>query len=169
VRPTDQDAGPFRIAHLIAIWRLFARTAEALWEIRAIGNPSAELRKVIDAREAEGVEVVSHADITRVVRLLALQAGMHADDWLRMTAADALLPRRKPPPAVELQIRLRWLNCKRLVCRLDEAKQNYRVTIHNVRGDVASVESCDFANALEGAIKMAGARAEGDEHEADRG
>ena len=39
-------------------------------------------------------------------------------------------------------------------------RDSFRVTIKNLRGDVASCESHDFINALEGAIKMAGARAD---------
>jgi hypothetical protein len=43
---------------------------------------------------------------------------------------------------------------------MDPAADTFRVTIKNLRGDVASCASHDFINALEGAIKMAGARAD---------
>jgi hypothetical protein len=43
---------------------------------------------------------------------------------------------------------------------MDPERDSFRVTIKNLRGDVASCESPDFINALEGAIKMAGARAD---------
>lgn len=165
MRPNDQDRGPFRVDLLLAIWQRFTRTADALFEVGAIANPTAKLRQLLEAAKGE----IDHPDVTRALRVLALQDGMHAGDWLRMKAVEAQLPRRKPPPAVELQIRLRGLNCKRLIAKLDDEKENYRVTIWNSRGDVASVESASFANALDGAIQMAGARNDQeDDGEADR-
>lgn len=158
--PNEQDVGPFRIDELLAIWTRVARTVEALWSIHAVTNPSAELRKLVQATQEVGDAVIDHPDITRALRVLAAQDGMHAGDWLRMKAVEASMPRRKPPPALDLQLRLRGLNCTRLVAQLvrREDEESYRVTIRNVRGDVSSVESASFANALEGAIKMAGAR-----------
>lgn len=163
--PNEQDIGPFRIDDLLAIWTKVARTIEALWTIHAVTNSSAELRKLIQVTQEVGDSVIDHPDITRALRVLALQDGMHAADWLRMKAVEASMPRRKPPPALDLQLRLKGLNCKRLVAQLirrdlddGEIEESYRVTIRSVRGDVASVESASFANALEGAIKMAGAR-----------
>ena len=43
---------------------------------------------------------------------------------------------------------------------MDPEADRFRVQIKNLRGDVASCGSTDFINALEGAIKMAGARAD---------
>jgi hypothetical protein len=168
VKPNEHDRGPYRVDLLLAIWKRIARTADALWEVGAIKMPSAEMRKRIALAEVEEIREISIGDITTTLRMLALQDGMHAGDWLRMKAVEASLPRRKPPPAVDLQIRLRGLNCKRLVAKIDE-DQNVRVTIWNTRGDVASVQSESFANALDGAIQMAGARSEEDDHEADHG
>src|SRR5262249_56656479 len=68
---------------------------------------------------------------------------------------ESRLPRRKPPAPADLQIRLRGLSCRRLVATMDAERDSFRVTVKNLRGDVASCESPDFINALEGAIKMA--------------
>jgi hypothetical protein len=160
--PNEQDIGPFRIDELLAIWQRVARTVEALWAIHAVTSSSAELRKLVQATQEVGDGVIDHQDITRALRVLAAQDGMHAADWLRMKAVEASMPRRKPPPALDLQLRLKGLNCTRLVAQLrrstDPEDEGFRVTIRNVRGDVVSCESPSFANALEGAIKMAGAR-----------
>lgn len=160
--PNEQDIGPFRIDELLAIWTKIARTVEALWSIHACGAPSAEIRKMIAVTQEVGDAVIDHPDLTRALRVLSQQDGMHAADWLRMKAVEASMPRRKPPPALDLQLRLKGLNCTRLVAQLvrgdTEDDEGFRVTIRNVRGDVVSVESASFANALEGAIKMAGAR-----------
>jgi hypothetical protein len=162
--PNEQDIGPFRIDELLAIWQRVARTVEALWAIHAVTSSSAELRKLVQATQEVGDGVIDHQDITRALRVLAAQDGMHAADWLRMKAVEASMPRRKPPPALDLQLRLKGLNCTRLVAQLrrsdpiDRGSKAFRVTIRNVRGDVVSCESPSFSNALEGAIKMAGAR-----------
>jgi hypothetical protein len=162
VRPNAQDVGPYPISELLAIWSKVARTADALYAVNAISRPSLELKQLVDATHELGDQVVDHQDLTRTLRVLAAQDGMHAGDWLRMKAVEASLPRRKPPPAVDLQLRLKGLNCKRLIAQLvkgeTEDDEGFRVTIVTMRGDVASVESPSFANALEGAIKMAGAR-----------
>lgn len=157
LRPNEQDIGPYRIDHLRAIWGKIGRTADALHAVNAIALCGEDLRLVVQTAAEEGNEALNNPTMTRVLRILAAQDGMHAGDWLRMKAAEAVLPRRKTPPAVDLQIRLRGLNCKRLVVKLAD-DENYRVTIQNVRGDVASVESTSLSNAIDGAIKMAGAR-----------
>lgn len=167
MRPNEQDIGPYCIDELLAIWSRIARTVDALYAVHAVARSSVELKQLVDATRELGDAVIDHQDITRTLRVLAAQDGMHAGDWLRMKAVEASLPRRKPPPAVDLQIRLKGLNCKRLVAQLvsgeTEDDEGFRVTIVTMRGDVASVESHNFANALEGAIKMAGARQEGDD------
>lgn len=170
MRPNVEDSGPYQIDLILDLWTWVARAADALWALGAISLPSAELRKILAAVAEQGNASISHDDITRTLRVLAAIDCMHAGDWLRMKAADQRMPRRKTPPAVDLQIRLKGLQCKRLVCSLVRLKtgehamipgveyEAHRVTIHTVRGDVVSAEGPGFANALEGAIKMAGAR-----------
>lgn len=164
--PNDQDRGPYRIDLVLAIWSRVARAAEALRFVGALDVSPEALRKAVDDHVAQGLELVDIPDLTKTLVVCAVQDGMHAGDWLRMRAVEAQLPRRKPPAALDLQIRLKGLQCRRLVAQLitrhegTEVHESHRVTIVNVRGDVASVESSSFANALDGAIKMAGARAE---------
>jgi hypothetical protein len=67
---------------------------------------------------------------------------------------------RRPPRPDRRGYGIVDLSCRRLVATMDPAADRFRVTIKNLRGDVASCESHDFINALEGAIKMAGARAD---------
>jgi hypothetical protein len=160
----EQDVGPYPVDHVVSIWGRIARMAEALHAVGAIARAPQQLRELVDACAAGGS--IDHDDITRTLRVLALQDGMHAGDWLRARAVEAGIPRRKPPAPLDLQMRLRSVQCQRLVARLvrisedGRAYEGYRVTIMNVRGDVASAESSSLANALEGAIKMAGARSE---------
>lgn len=167
--PNAQDVGPFRVDLVLAIWSKVSRTAEALLAIGAIATSVEALQLELDATAAAGNAVIEHADLTRILRVLATQDGMHAGDWLRARAAEASMPRKKPPASTELQIRLKGVQCLRLDARLIRRKEGeqlyeaHRVTIKNVRGDVASVESPSFANALDGAIAMAGARGTEDE------
>lgn len=160
--PNTQDVGPYRIDLVLAIWSRIARTADALHVVGAIASSGELLRGAVDDAAEQGNSVIDHHDLTRTLRVLALQDGMHAGDWLRARAVEADMPRRKPPASVELQIRLKGVQCSRLVARLirvekdGELYEAHRVTIKNLRGDVASVESSSFANALDGAIKMAG-------------
>lgn len=162
--PNEMDVGPFRIDLLIAIWPRFARALDALCEIGAASVRSADVRAVLDAMLAAGRELVDDAIITAVLRLLALQDSMHANDWLRVRAAEAMTPRRKPPASTDLQMRLRGVQCRYLGARLvygdgeTPGGDRYRVTIENMRGDVASCEHVMFPSALEGALRMSGAR-----------
>lgn len=161
IAPNAQDEGPWRIDQVRAIWWRIERTIDALHEVGALALVAVDVKTLVDELAASGLELTSSEALTKALRVLALQDGMHAADWLRMKAVEAQMPRRKPPAAVELQLRLRGVACRRLVAQLDEETGTVRVTIKNMRGDVASVQSESFANALEGAIKMSGARAEG--------
>lgn len=137
--------------------------ADALLAIGAIARSSEALHLELGKTAAAGGTVFDDAALTKTLHVLASQDGMHAADWLRMRAHEASIPRRKTPPSTDLQIRLKGVQCTRLVAQLirrddnGESYEAYRVTIKNVRGDVASVESSQFSNALDGAIKMAGA------------
>jgi hypothetical protein len=101
---------------------------------------------------------VDHADLARALCVMAAADNMHVGDWMERTVYELQMPRVKTPAPADLQIRLRGLSCRRLVATLNHETDNYRVVVKNLRGDVASCESSDFLNALEGAIKMAGAR-----------
>jgi hypothetical protein len=166
MKPNEQDHGPYRIDLVRAIWNRIARTVDALHAIAAVDIGAEQLKQLVDGEDAGGRLEVDSLTLTCALRVMASQDGMHAGDWLRARAVDASLPRRKAPAALELQLRLRGVNCRRFVavCRPGEeygGEDAYRVTVTNVRGDIASVESTSFANALEGAIKMAGARVDG--------
>jgi len=164
MRENEQDVGPYRIDLIRAIWNRVARMIESLHAIGAVKSSLRELDATLVSAAALG-SMVDDSEITKVLRVLAGQDNMHAGDWLRARAVEAQMPRRKPPAALELQIRLKGLQCKRLVARCDGDGESYRVTIANVRGDVVSCHSTSFANSLEGAIKMAGARSETDDED----
>jgi hypothetical protein len=161
--PEAQDLGPWRIDLVRAIWPRIARTVDTLRAIGAVRTSSHEIKLAIDASAELGDQVVDHAELGRVLCVLAAGDNMHVGDWLRKTVAESQFPRRKSPASADLVIRLRGLHCTRLVARVNDETQEYRVTIKNTRGDVASCESHDFINALEGCIRMAGARADATE------
>jgi len=163
--PAAQDLGPWRIDLLLAIWPRIARAVDTMHGTGAGELRSDELKRAIDAAAAMGSLAFVHRDLARTLCVMASVENMHVDDWLRRTVYESQLPRRKPPAPADLQIRLRGLSCRRLVATMDPAADRFRVTIKNLRGDVASCESHDFINALEGAIKMAGARADRTEDE----
>jgi hypothetical protein len=164
VNVNGQDVGPYRIDLVVAIWYRIARVTDALYAIGALAVTASTLRQIVDVCKEQGNEAIDDPDLTRALRILAAQDGMHAGDWLRARAVEAQMPRRKPPAPLDLQIRLKGVQCMRLVAQLitrregETVTEAHRVTIRNTRGDVASCESASFANALEGAIKMAGAR-----------
>lgn len=164
MKANEQDVGPFRIDLVLAIWSKVSRTADALHAIGAIPSNGEALQLAVGKTAAAGGTVIDHECLTRTLRLLALQDGMHAADWLRMRAVEAEMPRRKPPAPVDLQIRLRGVKCTLFVAKLsrdeEDGDEAYRVTVKNVRGDVASASSSSFANALEGALKMAAVKTE---------
>jgi len=162
VKENAQDLGPYRIDLIRAIWGRIARMVDALRDVGAICSSVtvASIEASLRGAEELGAEVIDDYELTKTLRVLAAQDNMHAGDWLRARAVEAQMPRRKPPPALDLQLRLKGLQCKRLVARCEPDGESYRVTIANVRGDVVSAHSSSFANALEGAIKMAGARSE---------
>lgn len=163
--PEAQDLGPWRIDLVLAIWPRIARTIETLRAIGAVRMAPEDIEAVIRPLADAGVQGVRHPELGRVLCVMAAADNMHVGDWLRKTVAESQLPRRKSPAPADLSIRLRGLACKRLVATCKPDDDTYRVTIHNVRGDVVSCESWDFHNALEGAIKMAGARADRVEEE----
>lgn len=163
----DQDRGPYRIDLVQAIWTRIARTADALYQTQALACSAAALQQRIQVTAEQGNAAIDDPDLTRVLRVLAAWDGMHAGDWLRKTVTDQQLPRRGTTPALALQGRLQGVGCERLVCTLSRRRdpQNptriaelHRVTIRSAGGGIASCESESFALALEGALRMAGAR-----------
>jgi hypothetical protein len=171
IRLNEQDMGPFRIDLVLGVWVRIGRAIDAM---RALGFSAAtadEMHAVLVKLAADGRTETSDDRIVKALRFLALQDGMHANDWLRMRFADEQAPRRKPPASVDLQIRLRNVQCNFLVARICRGKPDssrcdgerlpdtFRVTIRTMRGDVASCESEHFAHALDGAVAMAGVNA----------
>lgn len=164
VLPTERDAGPFPIEPIRAIWTWVERAAFALREQGAITSTPNELRAELDAQESAGAERIAHPELARALRVMAALENMHVDDWLVQRAAEVLMPRRKPPPVVDMQMRLKGVQCQRLVAQVircgdgKTATAKHRVTIQTLRGDVASAEHPRLHHALDGAIRMAGAR-----------
>ena len=158
--PERQDLGPWRIDLLQAIWPRIGRAVDTMHAIGAVRLRAAELERELAAAAARGAAAFGNIELARTLCVLASVDHMHVDDWLRRTVYESQLPRRKTPMPADLQIRLRGLNCLRLVISLNQDADSFRVVIKNLRGDVASCESPDLINALEGAIKMAGARAD---------
>lgn len=152
--PEAQDLGPYRTDLVRALWPRIARVVHTLHSIGAIRTTAPELERVLDAAPP----AVDHADLARALCVMAAADNMHVGDWMERTVYELQMPRVKTPAPADLQIRLRGLSCRRLVATLNHETDNYRVVVKNLRGDVASCESSDFLNALEGAIKMAGAR-----------
>jgi hypothetical protein len=155
--PEAQDLGPYRLDLVQALWPRIARVVRTLHAIGALRTAAAELEHVITAAAQAGRPTVDHADLARALCVMAAGDNMHVGDWMERTVYELQMPRRKAPAPVDLQIRLRGLICRRLVAQINDETESYRVTIKSLRGDVASVESSSFSNALEGAIKMAGA------------
>lgn len=156
--PETQDLGPWRLDLLMAIWPRIGRALDTMRAIGAVQAGGDEVRHWLELAAGAGVQTFDHRDLARTLVVMSSVENMHVDDWLRKTVAESKMPRRKTPAAADLQIRLREVSCRRLVATMVE--DGYRVVIKNLRGDVASCESPDFINALEGAIKMAGARKE---------
>lgn len=147
--------GPVRIDDVIAIWRRIARTAEVLHAMGVLRPSLTVLRARIAAEAQANGGAVQNPDLFVILRVLAAPDRMTAHDWLRMKVVET--SRRLDRPGHQLD--LRGLRCKRLVIAYDE-RGDVVVTVENRRGDVASVVSCNLGNALDGAIRMAGARTE---------
>lgn len=152
----DQLDGPYRVADVITIWTRIARMAEHLWKLGVVSQPALSLRTLLGKLEAADQPDVDHPDIDVTLATLAAPDGMCASDWLRMKVVDARGQTNVSLHALDL----RGLQCRRLVVRFDSRRDVVRVTVQNMRGDFASVESATLPNALSGALRMAGARKE---------
>lgn len=152
----DQKDGPYRVADVKTVWTRIARMLEHLHKLKLVKRPSAELRILIDRLDREEVSDTDDGDISYALEMLAASDAMCASDWLRMKVVEA-----RGRTNVSLHpLDLRGLSCRRLVIRFDGTDEDpiCRVTVHNLRGDIASTQSSTLANALDGAINMAGAR-----------
>jgi len=156
----ERDVPPFRVDMVLAAWAALDVMVEVLFLLGLVPRGADDARRICELVAAAKRRTINHPSITTALRVLAAADGQHAADWLEQQALDAGVPRRKPPPAVDLVARLEGLDCRRLLLeeRLDLGV--VRVTVWNHRGDVASHESGSTANALEGAIHMASARRE---------
>lgn len=161
VKPADVE--PPRIDLVLVLWTRISRTIDALASLDPAPAPIAleDLRAKLELDVQAGIEVTTDPLVIRALRVLAWQDNMHANDWLRKTAVDAQIPRRKQALVTDLQIRLKGVQAKRIVMSAETREGTYRVTVHTFQGDVVSARSDNFVNALAGAIKMAGAREDG--------
>lgn len=157
---TERDAPPFRLDLVLAAWAAIEVMVESLWRERVIRRSAEEMRRVCELAIELGRTRINHESITLPLRLLAASAGQHVVDWLEQQAVEAQLPRRKPPPAVDLVLRLDGVDARRLLLEELGAEGVVRCTVWNHRGDVVSHESGSTANALAGAIRLADARRE---------
>jgi hypothetical protein len=160
VPPIDErDLAPLRVDLVLSAWPAIGPMLEAMHRVGLVPRGEGEMRRIVELVASRGGARIDHPSIAAAVRVLAALQGQHASDWLEATAQAATMPRRKPPPATDLVLRLEGVECSRLV--LEEADEGIvRVTIWNHRGDVVSYESGNTANALDGAIRMADARRE---------
>lgn len=148
--------------HIAAAWPRILGAARAL---ERAGSFAGLYRGVLDQRglveraQLAG-ELVASAHIDAAVRCCAAFEDMEPGDWLRMAAIDATIPRRRPPPSVAIALRLRGVQCQRLVAQVVEdlnGEDAVLVELQSTRGDVVSCRREDFDEALEGALRMAGA------------
>jgi hypothetical protein len=152
----DQKDGPYRVADVKTVWTRIARMVDHLHKLGVIDMSAPDLALLINRLEVHDQPDVDVPALNTTLEVLAAPDAMCASDWLRMKVVDA-----RGRTNVSLHpLDLRGLKCRRLVVRFDGTDEEpvCRVTIHNRRGDIASVESTSFANALDGAINMAGAR-----------
>lgn len=154
----DQKDGPYRVADVKTVWTRIARMLEHLHKLKLVKRPSAELRILIDRLDREEVSDTDDGDISYALEMLAASDAMCASDWLRMKVVEA-----RGRTNVSLHpLDLRGLACRLLVVRF-EADDVCHVTVKTQLAGtsrVASVRSAGFANALDGAIRMIGARKE---------
>lgn len=151
----EVGCGPYRIDDVLAIWKRIARTAEVLHGVGALAITLAQLRLEVGRLAEQHNGAVDHPELTRVLRVLAAPDRMSPSDWLRMKVVDQSGRHGKPGHPLDL----RGLRCRKLIASF-ESSGDVLVTVENLRGGIASVKSCNFGNALEGAIRMAGARSE---------
>lgn len=152
----DQKDGPYRVADVITVWTRIARMVDHLHKRGISESSSAAMRTRLAKLERADVADIDEPDLSVALEMLAAPDAMCASDWLRMKVVDA-----RGRTNVSLHpLDLRGLSCRRLVIRFDGTDEDpiCRVTVHNLRGDIASTQSSTLANALDGAINMAGAR-----------
>lgn len=158
MNPKAADSEPFRLELVERIWTKIARTVDALHSLGVCELKPEALHGILAAHAEQGNDASSHPDLERALRVLAWQDNMHAGDWLRKEAVEAMLPRRKQALVTDLQIRLKGVQAKRIVMSARTEDGSYRCTVQTFHGDVVSARSDNFVNALNGAIAMAGAR-----------
>jgi len=145
---------------VLAIWPRLERMIVALGKVGIFVNVDRTQAFVATLKGRNDEGVITNDHVATAIRLLALQDSMAPHDWLRMKAVDAAMPRKRTPPALDLQLRLKRINARSLVAKVvqrENGSELARVTIKSARGDVASCEAPGFAEALEAAIQMAGA------------
>jgi hypothetical protein len=155
----DKQDGPYRVADVVTIWKRIARMIDFFAGLKGPGLgdvviSSPAIRAHLAYLEQREVSDVDHPTINLALAALAAPDDMTASDWLRMKVVDA-----RGRTNVSLHpLDLRGLKCRRLVVRCDLEREYYRVTVQNQRSDFASAEGETLAAALDGAVRMIGAR-----------
>lgn len=150
----DKLDGPYRVADVKTVWLRIGRMVDHLHKLSLVKRSAAQLYGELESLEKLDKPDIDDGDLNYTLAMLAVPDGMCASDWLRMKVVDARGQTNTPLHALDL----RGFVGRRLVIRFDPKTDEYRVTVQNLRGDVASVASPQLGNALSGAVRMAGAR-----------
>lgn len=149
------DVERLEVDAVLVAWARLAPVVDALYASGAAPRGAAEARRVVELVRDRGARWIRYAPVSTAARVLAAIAGVGVATWLADAAHEARTPRRKPPPAVDLLLRLQGVDARWVQLIEDRNQGIVRCTIATHHGDVVSHESGATANAIAGAISLA--------------
>lgn len=141
-------------AHVATCWPLIMNSIDALERQSILFDSQRRVKQLVDLSIASQIETVEHPSLTSAVELLGRLQALRGEEWLRQTYAARTVPRRKPPPPTDLQIRLQPSVCAKKVS-IEAVNGDYRATIITTQGDIVVCRGDKMQWALDGALNMA--------------
>lgn len=147
----------FETEHVHLCWPPIAAALDGLERIEALGpNTVAKQRRWVDAHRAAQIEQIESHELDCAVEMCGRLESLRANEWLTQQYQRRVVPRKKPAPPTELQIRVeRATNAKRILIEADKAANHYRVCIVTLLGDVVTCVGPKLQWTMDGALRMA--------------
>jgi hypothetical protein len=144
----------YDVIYVQTCWPLIANALDALERQSILHDAQRRVKQLLDVCISNQIETIEHLALTSAIEILGRMSALRGEEWLRQNYELRTVPRKKPPPPTDLQIRLKHaVNARKVT--VEAVDRDYRATIVTTQGDVVVCRGSKMQWALDGALGMA--------------
>ena len=147
----------YAVPQVQTCWPLVAAAIDGLERLDLVPMASvADQRRHVDMLAACGVDYVETRPLELAIEMLGRCESLRGEEWLRQRYAERVVPRRKPPPVIDLQIRVeKAVNARKINIETLQDRNGFRVSVVTTQGEVVVCTGDKLRWVLDGALAMA--------------